>query len=50
MHTQDDAVLFVNRPLARAGKPHIVDIAPTLLAHLGLEVPGAMDGVLLVEG
>jgi predicted AlkP superfamily phosphohydrolase/phosphomutase len=49
MHTQDDAVLFVNRPLAKPGKPHIVDIAPTLLAHLGLEVPREMDGVLLVE-
>jgi predicted AlkP superfamily phosphohydrolase/phosphomutase len=49
MHTQDDAVLFVNRPLAKAGKPHIVDLAPTLLAHLGVEVPKDMDGVLLVR-
>ena len=48
MHTQDDAVLFVNRPLARSGKPHIVDLAPTLLAHLGLDVPKDMDGALLV--
>jgi bisphosphoglycerate-independent phosphoglycerate mutase (AlkP superfamily) len=48
MHTQDDAVLFVNRPLAKSGKPHIMDIAPTILSHLGVERPQSLDGVPLV--
>lgn len=46
MHTQDDATLFVNSPASafRAGKPHITDVAPTVLEALGLGVPKTMDG------
>jgi predicted AlkP superfamily phosphohydrolase/phosphomutase len=48
MHTQDDAVFFVNRPIAKSGKAHIMDIAPTILAHLGIAMPQGLDGVPLV--
>jgi predicted AlkP superfamily phosphohydrolase/phosphomutase len=46
MHTQDDATLFVNSPASalRTGKPHITDVAPTVLEALGLGVPETMDG------
>jgi predicted AlkP superfamily phosphohydrolase/phosphomutase len=46
MHTQDDSTLFISaQPSAlRPGKPHITDVAPTLLDALGLSVPGGMDG------
>ncbi len=46
MHTQDDATLFINEPASafRAGKPHITDVAPTVLEALGLGVPKTMDG------
>ncbi|HJQ26234.1 MAG TPA: alkaline phosphatase family protein [Blastocatellia bacterium] len=46
MHTQDDSTLFINSQAAalRSDKPHITDVAPTLLAALGLEVPATMDG------
>jgi len=46
MHTQDDSTLFINSPAnaLRSGKPHITDVAPTLLDALGLDVPETMDG------
>ena len=46
MHTQDDSTLFINAPAAalRTEKPHITDIAPTLLDSMGLSVPQSMDG------
>jgi predicted AlkP superfamily phosphohydrolase/phosphomutase len=46
MHTQDDATFFVGAPAAslRPDKPHITDVAPTLLDSLGLAAPGGMDG------
>ena len=46
MHTQDDSTLFISAPATalRAGKPHITDIAPTLLDSMGLNVPQSMDG------
>ena len=46
MHTQDDATLFVNSPAnsLRAGRPHITDVAPSVLEALGLGVPKSMDG------
>ncbi|HYP26164.1 MAG TPA: alkaline phosphatase family protein [Blastocatellia bacterium] len=46
MHTQDDATLYISAeagPL-RSGKPHITDIAPSLLDSMGLPVPQSMDG------
>ncbi|HEY9231655.1 MAG TPA: alkaline phosphatase family protein, partial [Blastocatellia bacterium] len=46
MHTQDDSTLFINSQAIalRADKPHITDVAPTLLDALGLAVPATMDG------
>jgi predicted AlkP superfamily phosphohydrolase/phosphomutase len=46
MHTQDDSTLFINSPASvlRSDKPHITDVAPTLLDALGLAVPETMDG------
>lgn len=50
MHTQDDSLLFVNRPITKTGKASIVDLAPTVLAHLGVAVPAQLDGVSLLAG
>jgi predicted AlkP superfamily phosphohydrolase/phosphomutase len=46
MHTQDDSTLYINSPASalRSDKPHITDVAPTLLDALGLDVPATMDG------
>ena len=51
MHTQDDATLFINKPRSalRPDKPHINDVAPTVLDSLGLSVPQAMDGRSLLK-
>jgi predicted AlkP superfamily phosphohydrolase/phosphomutase len=39
-------VLFSNRKIARE-KPHIMDIAPTVLKTLGVPLPGDGDGTSL---
>jgi predicted AlkP superfamily phosphohydrolase/phosphomutase len=46
MHTQDDATLFISSPQGalRSDKPHITDVAPTLLDSMGLTIPEGMDG------
>jgi predicted AlkP superfamily phosphohydrolase/phosphomutase len=46
MHTQDDAMLFINSPASalRIDKPHITDIAPTVLDSMGIAKPETMDG------
>ncbi|HEX8186382.1 MAG TPA: alkaline phosphatase family protein [Blastocatellia bacterium] len=46
MHTQDDATLFINSPRSglRPDKPHITDVAPTLLNAMGLGTSDGMDG------
>lgn len=46
MHTQDDSTLFISAPAdgLRADKPHITDVAPTLLDAMGLAVSDGMDG------
>jgi predicted AlkP superfamily phosphohydrolase/phosphomutase len=51
MHTQDDAMLFINAPRGelRSERPHITDVAPTLLDMMGLTVPESMDGRSLVK-
>ena len=36
-------VLFANRPITLA-RPELIDVAPTVLAHFGLPVPGNLDG------
>jgi predicted AlkP superfamily phosphohydrolase/phosphomutase len=46
MHTQDDATFYINveRGALRAEKPHITDVAPTVLDAMGLAKPASMDG------
>jgi predicted AlkP superfamily phosphohydrolase/phosphomutase len=46
MHTQDDATLFISSPESalRSDKPHITDVAPTLLAAMGINNSDSMDG------
>jgi len=49
-HTLVPGVLFCNRPLASLPhrRPHLVDIAPTVLALFGIDKPPHMDGVSLL--
>jgi predicted AlkP superfamily phosphohydrolase/phosphomutase len=44
MHTHDDSLFFFDRPGVPTEDLDIVDLAPTILALLGLEPPAAMDG------
>ena len=46
MDTQDDAMLFINSPASalRIDKPHITDVAPTVLDSMGITKPETMDG------
>lgn len=46
MHTQDDATLFITAPAGslRSSKPHITDVAPTVLDRMSVAPPGSMDG------
>ncbi|HWX42759.1 MAG TPA: alkaline phosphatase family protein [Blastocatellia bacterium] len=46
MHTQDDAMLYVSEAAEAlaADRPHITDVASSVLDRLGLPVPGGMDG------
>jgi predicted AlkP superfamily phosphohydrolase/phosphomutase len=46
MHTQDDAMLYVSEAAEAlaADRPHITDVAPSVLDRLGFPVPGGMDG------
>ncbi len=46
MHTQDDSTFYISAPAdsLRDGKPHITDVAPTLLAALNVPAPDSMDG------
>jgi len=50
MHTQDDATFFINATadalLKR--KPHITDVAPTLLDAMALAKPETMDGASML--
>jgi predicted AlkP superfamily phosphohydrolase/phosphomutase len=44
MHTYDDALFLVNRPGVPTDGLDIVDLAPTVLALLGVSPPDDMDG------
>lgn len=50
MHTQDDATLFVGLPRENLKdvRPHIIDVAPTILDTMGIAPPDGMDGRSLV--
>jgi len=48
MHTRDDALLYVNRKHLEHDRPHIRDVAPTVLQYLGVEIPPVMDGSVLL--
>ena len=50
MHTYDDSLFYVNRPGVPTEDLDIVDLAPTILALLGLDVPGDMDGQVRLRG
>ncbi len=49
MHTQDDAVVYLNHPIRKEGKAHIVDLVPTVLSYLGVPIPKELDGKTLIE-
>jgi predicted AlkP superfamily phosphohydrolase/phosphomutase len=51
MHTRDDATFFINTPASalRPDKPHINDVAPTVLDSLGLSAAQGMDGRSLLK-
>lgn len=44
MHTYADSLFFLNRPGVPTDGLDIVDLAPTILALLGVDPPGDMDG------
>jgi predicted AlkP superfamily phosphohydrolase/phosphomutase len=44
MHTYPDSLFFVNRPGVPTDGLDIVDLAPTILALLGVDPPADMDG------
>jgi predicted AlkP superfamily phosphohydrolase/phosphomutase len=50
MHTYADSLFYVNRPGVPTEDLDIVDLAPTILALLGLEVPADMDGQVRLRG
>ena len=45
-HTREDATFFINRKIAW-GKPHIVDVGPTVLELLNIP-PNGLDGNVLI--
>ena len=47
MHTQDDSIFFANRAV-EDDRGNIVDIFPSVLTAMGLEVPDNVDGKNLV--
>ena len=49
MHTYADALFFVNRAGVEIGGLDILDLAPTILTLLGVDVPSDMDGRVRVS-
>lgn len=48
MHTQDDALFWIGGSTNESGAATIYDVAPTILAALGIEKPEVMDGKSLL--
>ena len=49
MHTPDDAVFYLRGKPLITEKPRVMDLSPTILALMGLEVPAEMDGRVLLS-
>lgn len=49
MHTYADSLFFVNQPDVSTDGLDIIDLAPTILALLGIEPPADMDGRVRVR-
>ena len=50
MHTHDDAFFYIKRKDIRDDKKvNVVDLAPTILALMGSEIPEDMDGTVLLS-
>lgn len=49
MHTHDDAVIYLNRAIRRKGPFTILDIFPTLISGLGLNLSETTEGASLIE-
>ena len=47
MHTYGDAMLYVRGRKWNTPAPRMLDVAPTLLALIGLPVPATMEGCAL---
>lgn len=48
MHTTPDALVYIQGQHSYPRRPHITDVAPTLLQLLGVTVPADMDGRTLL--
>jgi len=48
MHTYDDALLFVRGQTLRGEGASVIDVAPTILAVMGIEPPDDFDGKSLI--
>ena len=46
-HTFDDAMLFVNRDVARSRDVTVLDVMPTVLKAMGMAIPDDVDGTPL---
>ena len=49
MHTYDDAFFCMNRELIRDRRFSILDVAPTILSLLGIDVPPEMEGKVVLD-
>lgn len=49
MHTYDDAMLYIRGRKWNRSDPNMMDVAPTLLHLLGLQVPPEIEGRVLVD-
>lgn len=47
-HPDSDGVVVSSIPLLQNYQPHVVDIAPTILALTGMPIPSGLDGVSLI--